>query len=107
MGLAIILALTGAMPVRSAQTGKPLRVFIRASEKTHGPGAHDYPQFLRDWTALLQARGAAATGAMRFPTAEELKRTDVLILYAADGANVAAFSAIIRYLLPCSYEKIT
>jgi putative membrane-bound dehydrogenase-like protein len=87
--LALLMVLATASPGFTASSGKPLRVFIRASEKTHGPGTHDYPQFLRDWTALLQSRGAVATGAMRFPTADELKRTDVLVLYAADGANVA------------------
>ena len=66
-----------------------LRVFIRASEKTHGPGEHDYPQFLADWRKLLSDRGAKADGALRFPTAAELAKTDVLILYAADANNVA------------------
>jgi type 1 glutamine amidotransferase len=65
-----------------------LRIFIRSSEKTHGApdnGRHDYPAFLAGWTKLLSARG----GAPRFPTAGELLRTDVLINYASDGANVS------------------
>jgi putative membrane-bound dehydrogenase-like protein len=83
--IVLVLLLGTAAPAWAA---KPLRVFIRASEKTHGPGAHDYPRFLRDWTALLNERGANATGAMRFPTESELRQTDVVILYASDGANV-------------------
>src|SRR5436309_638145 len=35
----------------------PLRVFIRAGAKTHGPGQHDHPRFLKEWTALLNGRG--------------------------------------------------
>ncbi|MEY2407661.1 MAG: hypothetical protein QOF48_331, partial [Verrucomicrobiota bacterium] len=66
-----------------------LRVLIRASEKTHGPGEHDYPRFMAEWKKLLSDRGARADGALRFPTQAELAKTDVLILHAADGNNIA------------------
>jgi type 1 glutamine amidotransferase len=68
----------------------PLRVFIRAGEKTHGPAGndqHDYPLFLKDWTKLLTDRGASVQGALRFPTAEELAKTDVLIIHSGDGGT--------------------
>ena len=39
------------------QADPPLRVFIRAGEKTHGPDQHDHPRFLREWTELLKQRG--------------------------------------------------
>jgi hypothetical protein len=73
------------------QAEAPLRIFIRASEKTHGGanGNHDYPAFLEAWTKLLSAHGAVASGAKRFPTAGELAQTDVLIDYSSDGANFA------------------
>jgi type 1 glutamine amidotransferase len=67
-----------------------LRVFIRAGEKTHGPagnGEHDYPTFLSDWRKLLSERGASVDGAQRFPTAEELARTDVMIIHKGDGGT--------------------
>jgi type 1 glutamine amidotransferase len=69
---------------------QPLRIFIRSSEKTHGAadnGSHDYPAFLASWTKLLGSRGAIVSGGERFPTAEELAKTDVLINYSSDGAN--------------------
>jgi type 1 glutamine amidotransferase len=69
---------------------QPLRIFIRSSEKTHGAadnGSHDYPAFRASWTKLLTERGAVVNGGERFPTAEELARTDVLINYSSDGAN--------------------
>jgi len=87
VGLAI--AAIALLPATSARAAGPLRVFIRASEKTHGPGEHDYPRFLTEWTKLLRDRGAKAEGELRFPTQAELARTDVLILYAADGNNVS------------------
>ena len=39
-----------------------LRVFIRAGAKTHGPGEHDAPAFLADWSKLLAARGVLSKG---------------------------------------------
>ncbi len=67
---------------------EPLRIFIRSGEKTHGPGCHDHPAFLKDWTKLLNERGAKATGGDNFPTAEQLSATDVLILHAEEAGNI-------------------
>ena len=44
----------------------PLRVFIRSGPKTHGPGAHDHPRFLAEWTALLAERGILDGGSKTF-----------------------------------------
>ena len=74
----------------AAAEDKPLRVFIRAGKKTHGPGEHDYPRFLAEWTRLLTQRGAVADGALNFPDPAQLERADVMILYAPDGGNLAA-----------------
>ncbi|MPZ18940.1 MAG: hypothetical protein GEV06_13645 [Luteitalea sp.] len=67
---------------------QPLSIFIRAGEKTHGPGEHDYPRFLEDWKKLLTDRGAVVDGALRFPTEAELSKADVLIIYKGDGADI-------------------
>ncbi len=66
----------------------PLRVFIRAGVKTHGPNQHDHPRFLKEWTDLLNQRGAKAAGSMEFPTAGQLAAADVLVLFAQDGGNI-------------------
>jgi uncharacterized protein len=66
----------------------PLRVFIRSGPKSHGPGAHDHPRFLRDWVPLLNARGARATGAEAFPTKAQLDETDVLVLHAQAAGTI-------------------
>jgi putative membrane-bound dehydrogenase-like protein len=92
---------TGAAGARSAAQ-EPLRVFIRSGPKSHGPGAHDYPRFLKEWVPLLNERGAKATGAEGFPTKAQLDETDVLILHsqaagtvkdATDRKNLADFVA--------------
>jgi uncharacterized protein len=67
---------------------EPLRVFIRSGPKSHGPGAHDYPRFLKEWVPLLNSRGASATGAEAFPTKAQLDQTDVLILHAQEAGNI-------------------
>jgi type 1 glutamine amidotransferase len=82
-----VLVLALSAPLAAQQ--EPLRIFIRASAKTHSAGQHDYPRFLAEWTKLLSERGAQVQGAQRFPSAEELAGTDVLIDYAADGGNVS------------------
>src|SRR4051812_10832305 len=81
----MVLAIASAASAAEA----PLRVFIRAGQKTHGPEQHDSPRFLKEWTELLKSRGAVAEGAQRFPTADELSRTDVLVLYCANGGDVS------------------
>lgn len=67
---------------------EPLRVFIRAGPKTHGPNQHDHPRFLREWTQLLNERGLKADGGMEFPEAAQLEKTDVLILHAQDAMKI-------------------
>ena len=67
---------------------EPLRVFIRSGPKSHGPGAHDYPRFLKEWVPLLNERGARATGADTFPTKAQLDETDVLILHKQEAGNI-------------------
>lgn len=72
----------------SSLAAEPLRVFIRAGKKSHGPGAHDFPQFLKEWTPLLNERGARADGGLEFPTKAQLDQTDVLILHAQEAGNI-------------------
>jgi type 1 glutamine amidotransferase len=84
----VFLAVCFSSPLFAQQT--PLRIFIRSSAKTHGAadnGSHDYPAFRDSWTKLLGDRGAIVSGAERFPSPDELAKTDVLINYSSDGAN--------------------
>lgn len=45
---AAILAATTVL-----RAAEPLRVFLRAGVKTHGPNQHDHPRFLGDWTKQI------------------------------------------------------
>ena len=83
----LALAASFVIP-HSSSAAEPLRVFIRSGPKSHGPGAHDHPSFLRDWVPLLNERGAKATGGDAFPTKEQLDATDVLILHLDSGGDI-------------------
>src|SRR5882672_6686137 len=80
----LLLALCPSLTANEA----PLHVFLRGGVKTHGPGQHEHEKWLVEWKSLLDQRGAVVEGALRFPTAEELARTDVLVLFAADGGSI-------------------
>ncbi len=86
--LAIVFSLFACLFSGFSQQNKPLRVFIRAGVKTHGPNQHDHPRFLAEWKELLNQRGAKADGSMDFPTAQQLEKTDVLVIYAQDGMRI-------------------
>jgi type 1 glutamine amidotransferase len=79
-----------SLPAQQSDGPAPLRIFIRAGEKTHGAGGnglHDYPAFLGSWSTILKDRGAVVNGALHFPTADELAATDVLINFKGDGGT--------------------
>src|SRR6185295_15541108 len=86
--LAVLVLSCSASPAQDKKDA-PLRIFIRAGVKTHGAGEHDHPSFLKDWSDLLKARGAQVDGALEFPTAAQLAKTDVLVMFAAEAGTVA------------------
>src|SRR5947208_669302 len=86
--LAALAVLVFSLVPALAQQANPLRVFIRAGAKTHGPNQHDHPRFLAEWKDLLNQRGAKTDGATEFPSADQLDNTDVLVIYAQDGMKI-------------------
>jgi hypothetical protein len=84
----LVGAAGSSVQVVQQPAAQPLRIFIRSGPKSHGPGAHDYPRFLKEWVPMLNERGARATGAETFPTREQLAETDVLILHKQEAGNV-------------------
>jgi putative membrane-bound dehydrogenase-like protein len=86
--LLLTAILASALTSFAGAQADPLRVFIRSGPKSHGPGAHDYPRFLKEWVPLLNARGARATGAEGFPTKAQLDQTDVLVLHSQAAGTI-------------------
>jgi type 1 glutamine amidotransferase len=78
-----------------------MRVYLRGGLKTHGPGQHDYPQFLADWSKVLTEHGAVVNGSFHAPTAQELENVDVVVMYKGDAgymtpAEKAALDAFVK-----------
>jgi len=78
----------GATP-SAAPAIPPIHVYIRAGLKSHGPGQHDYPQYLADWSKVLTDRGAIVDGSLHFPSPGEIANTDVMVMYKGDAAGMA------------------
>jgi type 1 glutamine amidotransferase len=89
-----VAAVAGQQPAQTpatstAQGPAPLHIYIRSGLKSHGPGLHDYPQYLADWSKVLTERGAIVDGSLHFPTAAELANTDVMVMYKGDAGGMS------------------
>ena len=78
-----------------------MHIYLRAGVKTHNPGQHDYPQFLADYSKILTRHGAVVDGSFHAPNADELKNTDVIVMYKGDvgfmePAERAALMAFVK-----------
>ena len=85
----------------------PMHVYLRAGLKTHGPGAHDYPQFLADWSKILTERGAIVDGSYHFPTTAELSGVNVIVMYKGDAGYMSAgqvHAARAQFALPLHHH---
>ena len=72
-------------PRPPGQNPNGMHIYLRAGLKSHGPGLHDYPQFLADWSKILTEHGAVVDGSLHAPSAAELAHTDVLVIYKGDA----------------------
>jgi len=94
----LLLLLEAAQPYACAQSAGPqgapppqgqnpngMHIYIWAGLKSHGPGQHDYPQFLADWSKILTEHGAVVDGALHAPTGAELEHADVVVIYKGDA----------------------
>lgn len=88
--LLVLIAMAAVSIPVSVAPQEPIRIYVRSGPKSHGPGAHDYPRFLKEWVPLLNERGAKASGGDTFPTKAQLDETDVVILHKQEAGNVDA-----------------
>jgi len=100
-GSSAALAQAPNPPNIPGQNRNGLRVFLWGGLKTHGPGQHDYPQFVADWSKLLTEKGAVVNGALHAPSAADLESTDVVVVYKGDAGFMnetqkAAFDAFVK-----------
>jgi len=88
-------------PPIPGQNESGIQIYLRAGLKTHGPGLHDYPQFLADWSKLLTEHGAVVNGSLHAPLAQELDSVAVVVIYKGDAgyigdADRAALEAFVK-----------
>ena len=77
-----------AAPPVQGQNLNGMHVFLWGGLKSHGEGAHDYPQFFSDWSKILTEHGAVVDGALHPPTSADLQRADVVVIYKGDAGYV-------------------
>ena len=94
LGITVLCATVVAQqdPQRGRGGGPPAptgpHIYIRAGLKSHGPGQHDYPQYLADWSKVLTERNAVVDGSLHFPKASELEGVDVMVMYKGDAGGM-------------------
>ncbi|MFN0127368.1 MAG: PVC-type heme-binding CxxCH protein [Verrucomicrobiales bacterium] len=82
-----LLMLAAATLTLQGLVAEPLRVFIRGGMSNRGTEVHAHPRFLKEWQVLLNERGAKATGAMDWPTPDQINDVDVIVSYAQEGGD--------------------
>jgi len=75
----------GGAPLPQGQNPNGMHIYIWGGLKSHGAGQHDYPQFLADWSKVLTEHGAVVDGAFHPPSAADLEKTDVIVIYKGDA----------------------
>jgi putative heme-binding domain-containing protein len=90
-------ALKGSSPVEDPRR---LKVVLAGGPKDHGPGEHDYPLWLRRWSALLATDGSLAVETSEgWPSPRQLDSADVIVMYSNNpGWDAAKGEALDRYL---------
>lgn len=86
---ALAQAASGAPPTPGQTNPNGMHIFLWGGLKSHGPGQHDYPQFLADWSKLLTEKGALVDGGLHPPSAAELEHTDVVVLFKGDAGYLS------------------
>ena len=72
-------------PATPGQNIKGMHIYLWGGLKSHGEGQHDYPQFFSDWSKVLTEHGAVVDGALHPPSAADLAKTDVIVIYKGDA----------------------
>ncbi len=89
--------LKGSMAVEKP---KRLRIVLAGGPKDHGPGEHDYPLWLKRWSALFATDEAVTVEtADGWPAPRQLEKADAVVFYSDNpGWNVAKAAELDRFL---------
>ena len=79
---------------------KRLTIVLSAGPKDHGPGEHDYPLWLKRWSALFATDSSVAVEtANGWPSAKQLETADVIVFYSNNPGWDAARAALLDRFL--------
>jgi putative heme-binding domain-containing protein len=78
---------------------KQLHIVLAGGPKDHGPGEHDYPLWLKRWSALLATdQSVKVETANGWPAATQLETADVIVFYSDNpGWNAAKAGELDRF----------
>jgi putative heme-binding domain-containing protein len=93
----VAAALAGGAPVENPRR---LKVVLVGGPKDHGPGEHDYPLWLRRWSALLATDASLDVEAAEgWPSAGQLESADAIVMYSNNpGWDASKGEELDRYL---------
>jgi type 1 glutamine amidotransferase len=65
------------------ENSKRLQIVLAGGPKDHGPGEHDYPLWLKRWSALLATdQSLKVETANGWPAARQLETADIIVFYS-------------------------
>jgi putative heme-binding domain-containing protein len=84
----------------SVENPKRLRIVLAGGPKDHGPGEHDYPLWLKRWSALFTTDPDVAVETTEgWPSAKQLDSADVIVMYSNNpGWDATKGAELDRYL---------
>jgi putative heme-binding domain-containing protein len=90
-------ALRGGTPVENPRR---LRIVLVSGPKDHGPGEHDYPLWIKRWSALFATDPSIdLETADAWPSSRQLETADVVVFYSNNpGWQAARAGELDRYL---------
>ncbi|MEZ6097544.1 MAG: ThuA domain-containing protein [Pirellulaceae bacterium] len=78
---------------------RPLRLLLVDGTKDHGPGEHDYPAWLAQWSELLAgAESVQIETAHEWPERLQIERADAIVFYQRGSWNADRAQAIDDHL---------
>ncbi len=80
----------------AVQNPKRIRIVLAGGPKDHGPGEHDYPLWLKRWSALLATdQSITIETANGWPASKQLEKANVIVFYSNNPGWDAAKAALL------------
>jgi putative heme-binding domain-containing protein len=83
----------------AVENPRRLRIVLSGGPKDHGPGEHDYPLWVKRWSALFATDPAVTVEtASGWPSSKQLETADMIVFYSNNpGWSAATAAALDRF----------